>query len=258
MTPNSITCGEAVEVMGTWPDGCVNCVVTSPPYNGGIEYGAGTDDARPWPEYEAWARAWVHEAARLLCDGGRFCLNVAAIMGRSPAYPLGALYANAIGEAGLLYRGEIVWDKGPSRNNSTAWGSWRSPANPSLRDSYEVVLVASKGSYDLPNPRGEVADLSAEEFTRDTNSLWRVPCETVRHHPAPFPVALAGRLIKLYSWPGDLVIDPFAGSGTTGVAAINLGREFLGCELNPEYVALANERLRRARAQGRLELEPVK
>ncbi len=252
-TVNEIMQGDCLERLPELDSESVNLCVTSPLYNAGIDYGEGIEDAMPWPEYEAWARQWVGEVERVLCDGGRLCVNVAAVMGRSPAYPLAAYYAWAIRDAGLLYRGEIIWDKGPSRNNSTAWGSWRSPGNPSLRDSHEVILVASKGAFGLPNPRGEESDLTPEEFTRDTRSLWRVPCETDRTHPAPFPVALAERLIKLYSWPNDVVLDPFAGSGTTLVAADRLGRKGIGIELSPIYAALIEERLRRQREQQRLQ-----
>ena len=245
-----VWCGDALDwLLHVSP----NLIVTSPPYNGGLDYGEGVDDQRPWPEYEEWARDWVARAGAALSHGGRLCINVAAVMGRSPAYPLAGLYLSALCEAGLLLRGEIVWDKGPSRNSSTAWGSWCSPANPSLRDSYEVVLVASKERYGAPNPRGEPTDISAEEFTRDTNSLWRIPCETTRHHPAPFPVELATRCIKLYSWPGDVVADPFCGSGSTLVAAIRCGRVALGCDLSPAYCAMAEKRIAREREKMRLD-----
>lgn len=252
---SEVVCADAVEWLESGDADDAALIVTSPNYNAGMDYGAEVDDAVPWADYEKWAVRWVGSVAAALCQGGRLCINVAAMMGRSPAYPLARLYLDAILYADLHLRGEIIWDKGPSRNNSTAWGSWCSPANPSLRDSYEVVLVASKGDYALKGPHGAESDLTAEEFTRDTNSLWRIPCETKRDHPAPFPVALAERLIKLYSWPGQMVLDPFAGSGSTGVAAVKHGREFRGCDISQAYVDMANERIRREREQMMLRWE---
>jgi len=245
-------CGDCIPWLRSLPGGYAQICVTSPPYNAGIDYGEGICDQRPWPEYEDWARLWMAEIPRVLCEGGRLAINVASYIGRSPAYPLEAFYTLLGVQAGLLLRGGIIWDKGAAQKNSTAWGTWCSPSNPCLRDHQESILVFSKGRFDLPNPRGAKSDLCSSEFTFGTSNLWRVNPETNRTHPAAFPVELAGRLIKLYSWPGDMVLDPFAGSGSTGVAAHNLGRMFAGCELSPVYAKLIEERLRRARAQGRL------
>ena len=246
--------GDCLEIMRGWEDGCAQLCVTSPPYNAGMDYGEGIDDEIPWERYWSWARDWLHSVYEVLCVGGRLCLNVPAVMWRSPSEPVAARYHVIASDSGFLTRGEIVWDKGPSRRGSCAWGSWLSHANPSLRDGHEMILVFSKVSYDLPNPRAERADLEPQDFMRDTYSIWRINPERARDHPAPFPVALAGRLIKLYSWPGDLVIDPFAGSGSTGVAAANLGRSFLGCEISEEYVALAEARIAREREKLQLPL----
>ena len=239
--------GDCLDVAGAWPSGRAQLILTSPPYNAGIDYGEGSNDALPWSEYEAWAAQWIGMAKRLLCDGGRLAIVVAAGIGRSPWYPLAATYQQAARAWGLLPRAEIVWDKGPSRNNSTAWGSWCSPSNPQIRDSHEAILVFSKGEWSLPNPCSVDSDLRPEEFPDLTRSLWRVPCETDRSHPAPFPERLAERLIKLYTWPGDLVLDPFLGSGTTAVVCERLKRRWIGCEINPEYAALAEKRIQQER-----------
>jgi len=247
--------GDCLELAGAWPSGRVQLVLTSPPYNAGIEYGSGIDDARPWPDYEVWLAQWLGLAKRLLSDGGRLVVVVAAGIGRSPWYPLAARYMQAAEAWGLLPRAEIIWDKGPSRNSSTAWGSWCSPSNPQIRDSHEAILVFSKGEWALPNPRSVDSDLCREEFPDLTRSLWRVPCETDRTHPAPFPLRLAERLIKLYSWPGDLVCDPFMGWGTTALACERLGRRWIGAELSPEYVAMAQKRIDRERDKLQFDFE---
>ena len=250
--------GDCLDIVGGWPSGRVQLILTSPPYNADLDYGEMVNDNLPWSEYEGWAAQWVGAAKRLLCDGGRLAIVVASGMGRSPWYPLAASYIGAAAAWGLLSRAEIIWDKGPSRNNSTAWGSWCSPANPQIRDSHEVVLIFSKGTWGLPNPRGETSDLRPDEFPGFTRSVWRVPCETRRQHPAPFPEALAQRLIKLYTWPGDHVLDPFLGSGTTAVVAERLGRRWIGCEINPEYAAMAEKRIQRERDKLQLPLEATR
>jgi len=222
-------------------------IVTSPPYNAGVDYGPGICDDLPWDQYWEWAREWVRTAQNMLCDGGRLCLVVSSHIGRSPAMPLASRYEVLCQDVGLLCRGSITWDKGAARKNSTAWGSFCSPSNPSLRDHGEVVLVFSKGRFDLPNPRGEKADVPKSVFIHGTSNFWRLNPERDRSHPAPFPEELAARLLLLYTWPGDLVVDPFAGSGTTGVVAIRHGRRFVGVEINPEYVAMAQARIDRER-----------
>ena len=239
--------GDCLDVTGAWPSEKVQLLLTSPPYNAGIDYGEGIDDSLPWPVYEEWAAQWIGRAKRLLCDGGRLAIVVASGMGRSPWYPLAAAYTHAAIAWGLLPRAEIIWDKGPSRNNSTAWGSWCSPSNPQIRDSHEAILVFSKGMWPLPNPRGEASDLRPDEFPDLTRSLWRVPCETDRSHPAPFPERLAERLVKLYTWPGDLVADFFLGTGTTAIAAEKLGRRWIGVEISPIYAEMAEKRIQRER-----------
>jgi len=224
-------------------------IVTSPPYNAGLEYGAGINDARPWEEYWAWAREWM-AACRDVCESGaRICIVVADGIGRSPWVPLAGRYmAEAIG-LGLLPRGTIIWDK--LGNSSTAWGSWCSAANPSLRDQHEVILVFSVGEYGRPS--GESV-ISSDEFLEYTKSVWRIRPETTlpgfaRKHPAPFPLEIPRRLLKLYSYPGDVVFDPFCGSGTTLVAAKDLGRSAVGCDISEAFVAISRARL----AQGKME-----
>ena len=148
--------------------------------------------------------------------------------------------------AGYLMRGEVIWNKAASASSSTAWGSWKSATNPTLRDVHEYILIFSKGSYKRANPQHKENTITNEEFLEFTKSIWTFPAEPASKvgHPAPFPVELPYRLIQLYSFKGDVVIDPFMGSGQTALAALKAGRYYLGYEINPDYVALAEARIK--------------
>lgn len=153
----------------------------------------------------------------------------------------------------MLLRGEIIWQKARGAGGSCAWGSFRSPANPVLRDVTERVIVASKGRFDRALSRAVRAErglphrptMSSDAFMEATLDIWEIPAESATRvgHPSPFPVALPQRLIELYTYEGDLVLDPFIGSGTTAVAAVRTGRHYIGFDTDPEYVELAERRL---------------
>jgi site-specific DNA-methyltransferase (adenine-specific) len=223
-------------------NGVVDLVICSPPYNVGKNY-KNHDDALPLDEYlqllhDVWA-----ECRRVMRPGGRICVNVAGV-DRQPYLPLQSYITQQLIELGFLMRGEIIWDKAASVGVSTAWGSWQSPSNPTLRDVHEYVMVFCKEQFRLEQTKGET-DLTSEEFTALTRSVWQFPTESASKvgHPAPFPVELPRRLIKLYSWKGALVLDPFCGSGSTCVAAAQLGRLWIGIDTDPTYVALARRRI---------------
>ena len=228
------------EQMSDIDDESVHLVVTSPPYNVGMEYETviGLDEYR-----ETMRRVWK-ECSRVLVDGGRLCINVAGT-GRQPYIPLQAYTSVDLIEMGFIMRGDIVWNKGTTSSGfaSTAWGSWCRPTNPCLRDIHEYILVFSKGVFGRADKDGQT--INDKEFMEYTLSTWNVSTESASRigHPAPFPIAIPYRLIKLYSFEGDTVLDPFMGSGTTAIAARQLKRGCIGYEVNPEYVALANGRL---------------
>ena len=140
-------------------------------------------------------------------------------------------------------RGEIIWVKGKGASGSCAWGSWMSATNPTLRDLHEYVLVFSKQRYDRPTKGSSTID--KQEFMDATTSVWHIPAESARRvgHPAPFPISLVERLVKLYTFEGDCVLDPFMGSGSTAIAATKCSRRFVGYEINTEYIELCNQRL---------------
>jgi modification methylase len=216
--------------------GAVGLVVTSPPYwNAKREYAS-------WPTYAAYladmGQAWV-ECYRVLCEGGRIAVNVPDGYGRpgSGGYRmLGDDTARALQAAGFELRGKVIWYKGGAvARNSTAWGSWQSASNPSLRDCYEVVLIGHKGSARRPGP----ATIGVDDFLNWTVSVWEIPPARCAWHPAPFPAELARRLIELYSFPGDVVLDPFAGTATTIWEAARAGRLGIGVDSSAAYLAAA-------------------
>lgn len=141
-------------------------------------------------------------------------------------------------------RGEIIWNKAASASPSTAWGSWQSAANPILRDVHEYILIFSKGNYKREKGNKENT-ISKEQFMEWTKSIWTMNAESARRigHPAPFPEELPFRLIQLYSFTGDIILDPFMGSGTTGVSALKSNRMYVGYDISQEYINLANRRL---------------
>lgn len=229
---------QSAEQMNQIPDNSVGLAVTSPPYNVGKQY----DDDLTLDEYLQMIQKVGEEVYRVLRPGGRYLVNVANL-GRKPYIPLTAYYYDVHLHAGFLPMGEIVWQKGKGASGSTAWGSWMSAKAPRLRDIHEYILVFAKQAYSRPD-RGE-SDIEKEEFLAGTLSVWEIAPESAKRigHPAPFPVALIERTIQLFSYKGDVVLDPFMGSGTTAVAALKTQRKYVGYEINPGYVELAEHRI---------------
>lgn len=227
------------EQMEALPDNCVHLMVTSPPYNVTKTY----DDDLTLAEYLALLRRVFAETFRVLVNGGRACINVANL-GRKPYIPLSDHISQMMLDLGYNMRGEIIWAKGAGAGVSMAWGSWQSASNPVLRDTHEYILVFCKGAF-RRNGRDKESTIGREQFMEWTKSVWSMNPESARRvqHPAPFPVELPYRLIQLYTFRGDVVLDPFMGSGTTAVAALQTGRRFVGYDTSQEYVDRALIRL---------------
>jgi site-specific DNA-methyltransferase (adenine-specific) len=226
--------------MAELPDNSVHLMVTSPPYNVGKDY----DQDLTLDEYLAFLKRVWAETYRVLVPGGRACINVANL-GRKPYIPLHVFMIRDLLELRFLMRGEIIWDKGASASASTAWGSWQSAANPTLRDVHEYILVFSKGNFGRDRLDGEKNTITKDEFLEYTKSVWAFPAESAKKigHPAPFPIELPYRLIQLYTFEGDVVLDPFMGSGQTALASLKSGRHYVGYEVNSDYVELARKRI---------------
>jgi len=207
------------------PDNSVHLMVTSPLYNVGKEY----DENFTLLEYlEFLKRVWK-EVYRVLVPGGRACINIANL-GRKLYIPLHTFIAKDMLDLGFLMRGEIIWNKDSSVSSSTAWGSWLSAANPTLRDIHEYILVFSKGMFSRKNLKERKSTISKEEFLEFTKSVWTFPAEPAHKvgHPAPFHVELSYRLIQLYTYEGEVILDPFTGIGQAAIAAIKGNRHYVG------------------------------
>ena len=223
------------------PENSVHLMVTSPPYNVGKEY----DQDITLKEYLDFLNQIWREVYRVLVPGGRACINIANL-GRKPYIPLHSFIIRGMLEIGFLMRGEIIWNKASSSSGSTAWGSWCSPSNPTLRDVHEYILVFSKTGFSRKNPSKRKATISRDEFLELTKSVWTFPAVSAKRigHPAPFPVELPQRLAQLYTFEGEVVLDPFMGSGQTAIAALNTNRRYVGYDVDVEYVTLAEKRIK--------------
>ncbi len=240
---NKTVLGSA-EDMSMLPDNSLHLMVTSPPYNVSKEY----DEDLSLTEYLEMLKKVFTEVYRVLVNGGRACVNVANL-GRKPYIPLSDYISKMMIEIGFNMRGEIIWNKAASASPSTAWGSWMSASNPILRDIHEYILVFSKGDYKRDRKKIEKnikqSTISKEDFMEWTKSIWTFKAESARRvgHPAPFPIDLPYRLIQLYSFTTDIILDPFMGSGTTAIAALKSNRDFVGFEINEDYIRLTKTRV---------------
>ncbi len=231
------------------PDASVALVVTSPPYFAGKEYETALGEGHvpgDYIEYLGMLRDVFAECVRTLEPGGRIVVNVANL-GRRPYRSLAADVTTILqDDLRLLLRGEVIWQKQRGASGSCAWGSYQSPANPVFRDTTERLIVASKGRFDRVGAgTAGVATVPGDEFMEATLDVWELAAESATRvgHPAPFPVSLVERCLHLFTYEGDVVLDPFMGSGTTAVAAKKTGRHFVGYDTDRAYVTAATERV---------------
>lgn len=235
---NKIILGSA-DNMKELPDNSVHLMITSPPYNVSKEY----DEDLPLNEYLQLLENSFIETFRVLINGGRACINIANI-GRKPYIPLSDFVSKLMLKIGFNMRGEIIWNKAASSGPSTAWGSWQSASNPILRDVHEYILIFSKGDYKRIKGSKENT-INKEQFMEWTKSIWTMNSESAKRigHPAPFPEELPYRLIQLFSFKDDIILDPFIGSGTSAISALKSQRQFVGYEINEDYISIAEKRI---------------
>ncbi len=239
---NKIICGDALGTLRALDSESVHLAITSPPYNLAKLY-SNHDDKMEYDEYLRWMKeVWV-ETKRVLVEGGRLCINIGENKRQNISYPTYTAFTQDCVDAGYLYRGTIIWNKNSAAKHC-AWGSWNSATNPHIVPRHEYILCFSKGMFKLGGEKCN-CDLDPDLFMTCTRSVWSFGTESKTRvgHPAPFPKELPRRLIKFYSFVGNVVLDMFAGSGTVGVVAKQLGRRFILIENSREYCELAVRRI---------------
>lgn len=238
---DQIISGDSEIILKKLPDNCIDLTFTSPPYNFGLEYESHSDEV-VWETYFKKLFAIFEECVRVTKFGGRIVINVQPLF--SDYIPIHHLISNFFVQKKLIWRGEILWEKHNYNCKYTAWGSWKSPSNPYLKYTWEFLEVFCKGA--LKHSSEGKSDILADEFKKWVYAKWEIPPETRMKkwgHPAMFPEELAKRSIKLFSFEGDTVLDPFNGVGTTTKVAKELGRKYLGIDVSKEYCEKARIRL---------------
>jgi DNA modification methylase len=240
---NKIICGDSEEVLKKLPDNCIDLIFTSPPYNFGLGYDT-TPDGIDWNRYFGKLFAIFKECIRVLKYGGRIIIDIQPLF--SDYIPTHHIISNFFMENKLIWKGEILWDKHNYNCKYTAWGSWKSPSNPYLKYTWEFLEIFSKGDVKHVGNKN-LSDITAEEFKKWVYAKWDIaPEKNMKKydHPAMFPEELAYRVLKLFSFKGDVVLDPFNGVGTTTVVAKKLGRRYIGIDISPKYCKTAEKRLK--------------
>lgn len=256
---NKIICGRSEEVLPAIPANSVDLVVTSPPYNFGQCYANDpSGDTREWNDYFKSLNAVWEECYRVLKPGGRIAVNVQPLF--SDYIPSHHIISNQLLKIGFLWKAEVLWEKSNYNAKYTAWGSWKSPSMPYLKYTWEFIEIFDKATHKKAGRR-EDADITDAEFKEWVFARWKFAPETRMKefgHPAMFPEELPRRVMKLFSYRGDLVLDPFNGAGTTTFVAFKLRRRFVGVEVSPEYCETALERIRESKRQKKLFAEGFK
>lgn len=239
---NKIHCADSLDIIKKFPDNCIDIVLTSPPYNFGINY-ENTNDVNIWEDYFNKLFNIFGECVRVLKDSGRIIINVQPMF--SDYIPTHHLISNFFLKEGLIWKGEIIWEKNNYNCKYCTWGSWKSPSSPYLKYSWEFVEIFCKNSLKKEGDKNNI-DIEAEEFKKWVYGKWSIAPERNMKkykHDAMFPEELVKRLLKLFSYKNDIVLDPFNGAGTTTKVAKQLNRKFIGIDISEEYCKTAEDRL---------------
>jgi DNA modification methylase len=239
---NKIYCGDCYDVLKQFPDNCIDLILTSPPYNFGMDYSK-IDDNQIWDLYFDKLFSILKECIRVLKFGGRLVINIQPYF--SEYVPTHHIISNFLMNEKLIWKGEILWEKNNYNCAYTAWGSWKSPSSPYLKYTWEFIEVFCKGSL-IKEGKSENADIEADEFKKWVVGKWSIAPEKRMKdfdHPAMFPEELAERVIKLFSFKNDIILDPFNGVGTTTKVAKTLDRKYIGIDTDEEYCKKARKRM---------------
>ena len=239
---NKIICADVLKGLAVLPDESVHLAITSPPYNLDKDY-EHHDDNLEYAEYLDWMRQVWAATLRVLVNGGRLCINIGENKRQNITCPTFSAFINQCVELKMLYRGTVIWNKNSAAKHC-AWGSWKSCSNPHIVPRHEYIIIFSKGQWKLEGT-SEQCDITDKEFMDNTRSVWMMGTEhrTKIGHPAPFPEELPYRLIRYYCYRGNTVLDMFGGSGTVGVVASQLGRNYILIDNSPAYCELARKRM---------------
>ena len=239
---DKIIVGDSADTLKKLPDNCIDIVVTSPPYNFGLDYDSHRD-TDTWHAYFDALFAIFDQCIRVLKYGGRIVVNVQPLF--SDYIPTHHLVSKFFIDRGLIWKGEILWEKNNYNCKYTAWGSWKSPSSPYLKYTWEFLEIFCKGDLKKPGAQTDI-DITDDEFKSWVNAKWSIAPERDMQkygHPAMFPEKLVLRALKLFSYRGDIVLDPFNGAGTTTLTARNFGRKYLGIDTSEQYCATARKRI---------------
>lgn len=248
---NKIIVGDSEVILKELPDNCIDLILTSPPYNFGLEYESHKDGI-DWKKYFDKLFAIFKECIRILKFGGRIVVNVQPLF--SDYVPIHHIISNFFMENKLIWKGEIIWDKHNYNCKYTSWGSWKSPSNPYLKYTWEFLEIFCKGTLKHYGNYEDI-DITSDEFKRWVYAKWDINPEYNMKkygHPAMFPEELCERVIKLFSFKGDIVLDPFNGVGTTTFVAKKLGRIYIGIDISEDYCKKAEERLKEIEGKDKL------
>lgn len=239
---NRIICADSLELLKQLPDNCIDIIFTSPPYNFGLDYGTHNDTAM-WDEYFNMLFSIFRECIRVLKYGGRFVVNVQPLY--SDYIPAHHVISNFFIQNKMIWKGEIIWEKNNYNCKYCSWGSWKSPSSPYMKYTWEFVEVYCKGDLKKNGDTANI-DITDEEFKSWVVAKWSIAPERNMKgfgHPAMFPENLVERVLKLFSYKSDIVLDPFNGAGTTTVVANKTGRRYLGIDISKEYCETAQKRI---------------
>jgi DNA modification methylase len=246
---DTVICGDSEEILKSLPDNCVDIIITSPPYNFGMQY-QNTNDGVDWNAYIEKLFRVFSEGIRILTYGGRFIINIQPLF--SDYIPLHHIVSSFLMEQKMIWKGEILWEKNNYNCKYCSWGSWKSPSSPYLKYTWEFIEVFCKGDLKKGGEKENI-DITDDEFKSWVVAKWSIgPERRMKQfdHPAMYPEELVERCLKLFSYRGDIILDPFNGAGTTTAVAARLGRHYIGIDVSEEYCSTARSRVMKEKKRG--------